>query len=165
MCARAAPGEAARGGRVSAPRPRGGAGFTFVEVIVVVGLLAILLLAAIPQLFVPNELEVELAARQVAADMGLARRLAIARRERYVLTFSPSGGPYTSYRLADGDGNVESDFPKDFPPAVTVTGTESVTFRPSGATTAGATLTFAAGGETAQVTVLATTGRAEVSGP
>jgi len=131
---------------------------------VVVALLGILLVAAVPQLFVPAELDVELVARQVAADMGLARRYAIARRANFVMTFNPAGGPYTSYTLTTG-GVAEPDFPKDLPPAVTVTGTGSITFQPSGRTSAGATLTFAAGGETAQVTVLAATARVEISGP
>ena len=131
----------------------------------VVGLLAILLVAAVPQLFVPGEVDVEVTARQVAADMGLARRLAIARRVDYIITFSPPGGPYTSYTLAPDGGPAEPDFPKDLPPQVTVTGTGQVTFRPSGAATAPALLTFTAGGVVAQVDVVAATGRVRVSGP
>jgi Tfp pilus assembly protein FimT len=133
-------------------------------VIVVVALLGILLVAAVPQLFGPDELDVEFAARSVATDMELARRFAIARRANFVMTFSPAGGPYASYTLTTG-GVAEPDFPKDLPLTVTVTGTASITFRPSGSTTAGATLTFSAGGETAQVTVLAATARVEISGP
>ncbi len=130
----------------------------------IVALLGILLVAAVPQLFVPSELDVELVARQVGTDMELARRFAIARRANFVMTFSPAGGPFTSYTLTTG-GVAEPDFPKDLPPAVTVAGTASVTFRPSGSTTAAATLTFSARGETAQLTVLAATARVEISGP
>ncbi len=140
------------------------AGFSFVEVLVVVGLLAILLVAAVPQLFVPNELDVELAARQVTADLGLARRLAIARRQNYLVAFSPLRGPYTSYRVSTGGVN-EPDFPKSLPPQVTVTGTQQLTFVPSGAATASAVLTFTSGGATAWVQVTAATGRAVVIGP
>ena len=161
-----APGVVARGGPVSTSMTRAEpAGFSFVEVLVVVGLLAILLVAAVPQLFVPNELDVELAARQVAADLSLARRLAIARRVPYLVTFNPPGGPYTSYTMAAQGGAPEPDFPKNLPAQVTVTGTGQVTFQPSGAPTTAALLTFTAGSAAAQVDVVASTGRVRVSGP
>ncbi len=132
----------------------------------VVALLGILLVAALPQLFVPDELDVEVAARQVASDLGLARRLAIARRGTFLVTFAPLGGPYTSYTVApDGGAAPEPGFPKAIPPQVAVTGTGVVTFLSSGAATAAALLNFQTGGATAQVDVVRTTGRARVSGP
>ena len=140
-------------------------GFTIVEVLVVVGLLALLLVAAVPQLFAPDEVGVETTARQVAADLGLARRLAIARRVQYVVTFAPPGGPYTSYTLAPQGGPPEPDFPKSLPARITATGSGQVTFLPSGAAAAAALLTFTAASATAQVDVVATTGRTRVSGP
>jgi len=140
-------------------------GFTIVEVLVVVGLLALLLVAAVPQLFVPDEVSVETTARLVAADLSLARRLAIARRVQYIMTFAPPGGPYTSYTLASQGGSPEPDFPKSLPAQLTVTGSGEVTFQPSGAAVAAALVTFTSGGTTAQVDVVAATGRARVSGP
>lgn len=146
-------------------RDRGGErALSFVEVLVAALLLGLLLLVAVPQLFAPDELDVEVVARQVAADMHLARRYAIARRSNFVVSFSPPTPPYTSYTLTTG-GVDEPDFPKDLPTQVIVTGTSSVTFRPSGATSAGALLTFTAGVSVAQVEVLQTTGRAVVTGP
>jgi len=133
---------------------------------VVVALLGILLVAAVPQLFVPNELDVEVVARQVASDLGLARRLAIARRTAFLVTFTPSGGPYTAYTLAaDGSALPEPGFPKTLLPQVAVTGTAVVTFLPSGAATTAALLTFQAGSASAQVDVVRTTGRTRVTGP
>jgi hypothetical protein len=135
-------------------------------VIVVVALLGILLVAAVPQLFVPDELDVEVTARQVASDLGLARRLAIARRVVFLVTFTPAGGPYTAYSVgAIGSPVPEPGFPKDLPTQVTVTGAGIITFQPSGAATAAALLTFQTGGATAQVDVVRTTGRTRVTGP
>lgn len=140
-------------------------GFSFLELLVIVGLLAILLVVAVPRLFAPDELDVETTARQVAADLVLARRLAIARRMPYVVTFAPSGGLYTSYAVGPQGGEPEPDFPKSLPSSVAVTGSDRVTFQPSGAASAAARLTFTAGGATAQVDVAAGTGRVRVSGP
>ncbi len=148
------------------PHRRGAVdGFTIVEVLAVLGLLAILLLAALPQLFMPDQVSVETTARQVAADLGLARRLAIARRGSYIVIFTPAGGPYTSYTLVFQDGTAEPGFPKDLPAQITVTGTNQVAFQPSGAATNAALLTFTSGSVTAQVDVVGTTGRTRVSGP
>ncbi|MDQ7851042.1 MAG: GspH/FimT family protein [Armatimonadota bacterium] len=140
-------------------------GFSFLELLVVVGLLAILLVVALPQLFAPEELGVETTARQVAADLVLARRLAIARRMPYVVSFAPPGGPYTAYTVAPQGGAPEPDFPKSLPEGIAVTGSDLVTFQPSGAASAAARLRFAAGGATAQVDVAAGTGRVRVSAP
>lgn len=128
-------------------------------------LLGILMVAAVPQLFVPDEVDVEVAARQVAADLGLARRLAIARRETFLVTFTPGGGPYATYTVAAIGDPPEPGFPKTLPPQVAVTGTGVVTFLASGAATGAALLTFQAGGVTAQVDVVRTTGRVRVTGP
>lgn len=130
----------------------------------VVGLLAILFLAVVPQLFLPDEVSVETTARRVAADLALARRLAVARRTPYVVTFTPAAGPFTSYTVAPQGGGAEPDFPKSLPGQVTVTGSNQVTFQPSGAA-ATAVLTLTGGGATAQVSVVASTGRVRVSGP
>lgn len=140
-------------------------GFSFLELLAVLGLLAVLLVVAVPRLFVPAEVGVETTARQVAADLALARRLAIARRMPYVVTFAPSGGPYTAYTVGPQGGEPEPDFPKSLPTAIAVTGSDQVTFQPSGAASAAVRLTFAAGGATAQVEVTAGTGRVRVSGP
>ncbi len=140
-------------------------GFSVMEVLVVVGLLAILFLAAVPQLFVPEEVPVETTARQVAADLGLARRLALARRMQYVVTFAPPGGPFTSYTVAPQGGPPEPDFPKTLPAQVTVAGPDQIAFQPSGAAGGAALLTFTQGSATAQVDVVAATGRVRVSGP
>ena len=142
-------------------------GLSLVELLVVGSLLAILVLTVLPQLSVPAQLDTELMARQVAADLGLARRLAIARRVNYVATFSPAGGPYASYSVGPQSGGAEPDFPKTFPSGVTVTGIDQITFAPSGNATLSGTITFnfAKSGATASVEIIAATGRVRVISP
>lgn len=140
-------------------------GWSLAEVLVVVALLGVFALTAFPQLVVPGQVPVGQAARGVAADLAMARQLAIASRGSYVVTFTPASGPYTSYTVAPQGGVPGPDFPKTFPNQVTVTGTQQITFAPNGAASAGATLTFAGGGATARVAVTAATGFAQETGP
>jgi prepilin-type N-terminal cleavage/methylation domain-containing protein len=143
----------------------GVSGFTLTEILVVMGLLAVLLLATLPNLGVPDAVPTAQAARQVAADMGLARRLAIADHVNYLVTFAPAAGPYSSYTVAPQGGPPGPDFPKPLPAGVVITGTQQVTFAPSGATTAPAALSFAKGAAAAQVQVAAATGYVQETGP
>ena len=129
-------------------------------------LLGVLLLTAFPQLMVPGQIPAGLAARGVAADLSLARGLAIASRGNYLVTFTPAApGPYTSYTVTPQGGTAGPDFPKTVRAGVTVTGTQQVTFTPNGAASPSATLTFIGGGATAQVSVTAATGFVQVTGP
>jgi type II secretory pathway pseudopilin PulG len=148
--------------------PRAGpdpGGFSLIEALVAAGLLAVLALVALPSLVVPPQVAAGAAARGVAADLGLARRLAIAGHTNYVVTFSPPSGPYTSYTVAPSGGAPGPDFPKAFPAGVSVTGTQQVTYLPSGAAAAPALLTIADGAATAQVQVVPATGFVQVTGP
>ncbi len=140
-------------------------GTSFVETLVLVMVLAVLLLTALPQLLVPVQITAGRAARGVAADLVLARQLAIAGRANYVVTFLPAGGPFTSYSVAPQGGAPGSDFPKAFPAGVQVTGTPQITFAPDGSAATNATLAFADGAATAQVQVLAPTGFVQETGP
>jgi len=149
-------------------RGRGGEqALSFVEVLVAALLLGILLVVTVPQLFAPAELDVDLVARQVAADLRLAHRLALSGRANYLVTFNPAGGPFTSYSVARVGGSAEADFPKTLAADVSVTGTDQVTFNPSGAAAPSGTITFsfAAGGKTAKVEVVAATGLVRTIGP
>ncbi len=142
-------------------------GFSYIELVAVGALLTILLLAVLPRFFAPAELDVELEVRKVASDLAMARRIAIAGRASYVVTFTPAGGPYTTYTVARQGGADEPDFPKTFPSGMTVSGIDQVIFGPSGsATPAGApTWSFSGGGASASVEVLTATGRVRVIGP
>ena len=142
------------------------AGMSYAEVLVVVALTGALLLTALPSLILPNQVPVASVARRVAADLGLARRLAIAGRANYLVTFTPATGPFTAYSVAPQGGSPGQDFPKTFQSGLTVTATTSqVTFLPSGAASTAATITIAQGTATALVQVTAATGFIQVTGP
>jgi Tfp pilus assembly protein FimT len=140
-------------------------GGSLAELLVVTALLGVLILTAFPQLMVPGQIPAGVAVRGVAADLGLARRLAIAGRANYVVTFTPVAGPYTSYTVSLQGGTPGPDFPKTIQKGVTVTGTQQVTFTPNGASSSSAALTFTDGAATAQVSVTAATGFVQVTGP
>jgi len=142
-------------------------GLSFLEVLIAALLLGVLLMIAVPRLIVPPELDVGVTARRVAADLRLARQLAISGHASYIVTFSPAGGPYTSYAVARQGGTIEADYPKSIPSNVSVGGIDQVTFSPSGATGPSGTVTFtlAAGSATARVEVTAATGRVQVISP
>ncbi len=156
---------AGAGGRSSVRAQAQAPGVSIIEVLVVLGLLALFVLIAEPSLVVPSQVQVGTTARQVAADLGLARRLAIASHLNYAVAFSPGTGPYTSYTVGPAGGTPGPDFPKTFPVGIAVTGTQQITYLPSGAATASAALTMAAGTATAQVQVVAATGFIQVTGP
>ncbi|HET9001063.1 MAG TPA: GspH/FimT family protein [bacterium] len=140
-------------------------GASLAEVLVAVGVLAVLSLIAVPQLMVPAQVPAGQAARGVAADLALARQLAIAGRTSYVVTFSPGAGPFTSYTVTPQGGTSAPDFPKVFPVGLTVIGTPQITFDPSGAASSDATVILTAGSATAQVRVVGATGYVQETGP
>lgn len=112
---------------------RASAGMTVLEAVAALALLALLLAVAVPKFLPAPELEVRVAARELAADMGLARQLAVSRGEPYVVEFRPPGGPYTSYTVRRGGGPDEPDFPKALPAGVVASAPSQVPFKPSGA--------------------------------
>ncbi|MCL6499862.1 MAG: hypothetical protein K6U07_07545, partial [Firmicutes bacterium] len=61
-------------------------GLTFVETVAVLLLFSLLLVAAVPNLF-PASVAVDVAARELVADMGLARQLAVSRGEAHLVEF------------------------------------------------------------------------------
>lgn len=144
---------------------QGTRGFSLTETLIVVGLLAILVIVAAPRLGVPEPIQVGIPARQLAADLRHAQRLAIARREDYLLEFSPVTPPFQSYVVRAASGLVEPDYPKPVAGEITVTGQPSFRFRPDGSSQAGGTVTLTAGGATSSVQVISSTGRVLVSGP
>ena len=140
-------------------------GFSLVEGLVVAALLAILVVVAVPRLMVPETLHARSSARQLAADLRLAQRLAIARRANVMLEFIPSAQPYTGYAVRQEGGGAEPDFPKDLPREVSVTGPVQFSFLPSGSASPAGTVTLTASGATATVEVFASTGCVKVTGP
>jgi Tfp pilus assembly protein FimT len=142
-------------------------GLSFLEILAAALLLGVLLMIAVPRLLAPPELDVDVTARRVAGDLRLARQLAVSGRASYVVTFSPAGGPYTSYAVARQGGTIEADYPRTIATGVTVAGTDQITFDPSGGAAPSGTITFtfASGGATARVEIVAATGRVQVTSP
>ncbi len=116
---------------------RASAGMTVLEAVAALALLALLLAVAVPNLLPAPELEVGVAARELAADMGLARQLAVSmgtsRDTTYVVEFRPPGGPYTSYTVRRDGEPDEPDFPKALPAGVVASGPPQIAFKRSGA--------------------------------
>lgn len=161
-------------------------GFTWIEVLAVLGLLGILLLITVPQLMVPGTLSASVVANQIAADLRLARQLTIAKRvcvggvncpaDNYTLEFLPAAGPYTSYTVRNQSTlAVEPDFPKEIPAGLIVSGRQRFIFvadgcvdddgvPPSCVGTDGS-VTVAADGDTVTVQVFWYTGRVKVVQP
>ncbi len=131
----------------------------------VAALLAVLVAVAVPRLVVPETLHVRSCAREVASDLRLAQRLAMARRATIVLEFSPGAGPYTRYTVRRQGGGDEPGFPKGIPTEVAVTGPQSFEFSSGGGAASGGTVTVSGGGATATLQVNAVTGHVRVSGP
>jgi prepilin-type N-terminal cleavage/methylation domain-containing protein len=140
-------------------------GFSLTETLVVAALLGVLIIIAAPRLAVPETLQVRVPARQLASDLRLAQRLAIARRIDYLLEFSPPAGPYLSYVVRQQGGVAEPDFPRVIPSGVIATGPQQFTFRPDGSAAPGGVVSLALSGATATVQITAATGRVVVSGP
>jgi len=144
---------------------RGQRGFAFAEVLAVGAILIILALIAFPRLVVPATVVVRVPARQLAADLRLAQRLAIARHADYVLDMSPGTAPYAQYSVHPLGGPVEPDFPRTFDAGVSVSGAAQFQFGSDGTAVAGGSVTLTSGGSTAVVQVIATTGHVTVTGP
>lgn len=147
---------------------RASAGLSFVEAVAALALLSVLLLVALPNLLPGPELDTKVAARELAADMGLARQLATSRKATFVVEFQPPGGPYTGYTLRQDGATDEPGFPKKLPPGVTAAGPEAVPFLPSGAAKLDAPsvdVVLSSGPVTAAVRVTAATGYARVVVP
>jgi Tfp pilus assembly protein FimT len=140
-------------------------GHSLIEALAVAAVAAVLVLIAVPRLVVPETLQVRVVARQLAADLRLAQRLAMTRHVSYVVDLAPSGGPYTTYTLYQAGGAAEPDFPKTITPGVQVTGPPQFVYRPDGSAAAGGAVVLESGGRAATVQVTSATGRVTVTGP
>lgn len=150
-------------------------GYAFPELLAAFGILAILILVAMPRLVLPETLNASTFARQIAVDLRLTQQLAISSRVYYTLEFSPLAAPYTTYTVRNESTLVEEpDFPKQVPGGLSVSGARRFSFYPSGGwgpydgvggAGANSSVTISAGGTSATVTVYWYNGRVAVTGP
>lgn len=84
-------------------RRQTGQGFSLVEIIVVVVILAITSLLAIPVFGTAADMQVRSAADKIAADLDYAKGLAVTRQKTYTVVFSPS---QEKYQVQDSSGVV-----------------------------------------------------------
>lgn len=121
-------------------------GFTLVEFVLTVALLAILVSIAIPRIGwgTMGIVQSETAARQFGNYLKLARSLAITHAssngEGYKVTLSPSS-PYTSYSIINADTLSTVKGPIDIPQGVACTGDSEFHFTPLGQLQGGSELT------------------------
>ncbi len=134
------------------------AGFTLVELILAVAVLAILVSIAIPRIGwdTMGKVQAETAARQFSDYLKLARSLAITHASSnssgYKVVLS---GPYTSYSVVNA-GTLETvKGPIDIPEGVISSGDSEFHFTPLGRLQSGGTLTlqFSKSGDTTIVSV------------
>ncbi len=82
---------------------RASGGFTIIEILIVVVILAIAAMTAIPMISSAGSIQVRSVANMIAADLEYAKSLAITKGQRFSVVFDTSAD---SYRIADQDGTT-----------------------------------------------------------
>jgi type II secretion system protein H len=86
--------------------PARGAGFTLIEVVVVITILGILAWLAFPSLSTINEIRLDAAARRVASDLRYAQNRAIGSHTIHGVRFDVGAGRYIVYAANSGSAVV-----------------------------------------------------------
>lgn len=86
--------------------PQGRAGFTLVEVIIVIVVIGLATMIAVPRFRASPKTKARMSATRLAADLELARTQAMARRTAVLVTFNTADNSYTGYLDFDRDGTI-----------------------------------------------------------
>jgi len=147
-------------------------GFTMIELLIVVVILAIAAMTALPMMSSAATVQIRSAVNLVMADLEYAKSMAISRGQNFSVVFDTNSD---SYRIEDQDGNVIPhpvkkgfDYTVSFPSdsrlnrvdvaGVNFNGTQRVEFDCLGSPDNGGTVSLQAGDATAQITVEPVTG-------
>ncbi len=79
------------------------AGFTLIEVLIVLVIISIAAMAAIPMMSSAGSIQIRSAASMVAADLAYAKGIAISRQQNYTVVFDVSN---ETYQIEDAAGDV-----------------------------------------------------------
>lgn len=142
-------------------------GFTLVEVIIVVMILAIISLVSVPMLSNAESFQVKSAANMIASDLEYARSMAITTGQSHSVVFDISN---ESYEIQDSGGSViahpvkiGSNYAVDFTSdsrldRVDIVSASTATFNYIGAPVSGGTISLTAGNSSMAISIEAVTG-------
>jgi len=80
-------------------------GFTLIEILIVVGIIAIVAMTVVPMMSSAASVQIRSAANMIMADLEYARSMSISRGQRYSVVFDTTA---ESYRIEDQNGAVIS---------------------------------------------------------
>jgi prepilin-type N-terminal cleavage/methylation domain-containing protein len=147
-------------------------GFTMIEILIVMVIIAIVSLTAVPMMSSASSIQIRSASSMIAADLEYAKSMAISRGQSYSVVFDQNA---ESYRIDDQDGNVIQhpvkkgfDYIVDFGSdsrlnridmtGASFNGSPSVEFDSMGSPDSGGTVSLQAGDTTVTITVEPITG-------
>ncbi len=140
-------------------------GFTIVEILFVIVVMAILAAIVIPRFSGSGFYDRYLTyttAHKVAADIRLARRLAVTHGKDHRVIFSNVGGSNQYVIEEDAGGWVQVSEGKIISDEINLSGDSEIEFSSNGAAASSGTFRFAIGTDRYQIDVIAATGRVKL---